>query len=134
MKARSTEFYAERMAKIRRQEEYVVRVSMPKEMKPVKNAKSEKKIAKKNYWSAVRKHVESQPLRELENFELRRFGEYVLNFIVSIKDGFKHEIPVEVIGDIKNLRIIPWSEYPEKAKSDPEALERMLAKIKLQKP
>lgn len=134
MRARSAEFYAERMAKIRRQEEYVVRVSMPKEMKPVKNARSEKKIAKKKYWSAVRKHVESQPLRELENFELRRFGEYVLNFIVSIKDGFKHEIPAEVIGDIKNLRIIHWSEYPEKAKSDPEALEMMLAKIKLQKP
>lgn len=53
-----------------------------------------------------------QPLHLLEHFEKRgptgKSGAYHIDHIISIRYGFHAGIDPEVIGDIKNLRFIPW--------------------------
>lgn len=62
----------------------------------------------------VRRITKKQPLFLLENFNKRgRAGienAYQLDHIISVCDGFKRGITPEKIGNITNLRMIPWKE------------------------
>lgn len=55
-----------------------------------------------------------QPIHLLENYEKRGkcglMGKYNLDHIYPVYMGFKNKIPPEIIGDISNLRFIPWEE------------------------
>ena len=71
------------------------------------------------YRNEVRHYTENQPLHLLENFDKPRGlcgvdGAYQLDHKVSIKYGFEHKIPARVIGDLSNLRFIPWQENNQK--------------------
>lgn len=68
-----------------------------------------------SYRAKVMSITGKQNLFLLENFDKPRGlcgveGAYQLDHIVSIKYGFDHDIPAEVIGNLGNLRIIPWKE------------------------
>jgi hypothetical protein len=73
----------------------------------------------KEYYKLVRHYTEKQPLHLLENFDKPRGlcgveGAYQLDHMVSIKYGFENNIPANVIGNLSNLRFIPWKENNEK--------------------
>jgi len=84
------------------------------------------------YRDRVNKETKKQPLKDLPNYNKRSFfGGYHVDHIVSIYDGYKYKIPVEIIGNIKNLRMIPSEENMLKnRRSIPYALQDMLSKIK----
>jgi hypothetical protein len=54
----------------------------------------------------------------LENFDKRGrcgvSGAYQLDHIISINFGWKNNIPAEQIGEMKNLKMIPWKENRKK--------------------
>lgn len=90
-----------------------------------------KKKKWKLYFNEVWKITESQDLLSIKDIEKRSFFEYQLDHIVSVYDGFKHNIPAKMIGDISNLRITT-TEYNCRVKgikSEPEELKAMLDKI-----
>jgi hypothetical protein len=62
------------------------------------------------YEFKVRKLTEKQNIKILENYELRGPVEkdgWHLDHIYSIYDGFKNNIPIHIIANINNLRMIP---------------------------
>lgn len=69
---------------------------------------------KERYFLEVTKITRMQPIVILENYEKRGKagieGAYHLDHIYPISKGFDNKIPVEIIGDISNLRFIPWEE------------------------
>lgn len=70
---------------------------------------------REKYYKMVRRITEAQPLHLLENYEKRgHYGDnkacFHLDHIIPIAYGFQHDIPPEIIGDISNLRFIPWRE------------------------
>jgi len=71
------------------------------------------------YKSVVDECTKRQPIHLLENSEHRgssgRKGAYHLDHIISIRYGFDNGIPPEIIGDIKNLRFIPWKQNLKKS-------------------
>tara|TARA_R110000868_G_scaffold12456_15_gene59604 strand:+ start:1235 stop:1537 length:303 start_codon:yes stop_codon:yes gene_type:complete len=66
----------------------------------------------RKYKLKVKRITNKQRLHTLPNYELRGrtgiSGAYHLDHIYSISQGFINNIPEHVIGDIKNLRFIPW--------------------------
>ena len=78
----------------------------------------EKLPAFKKYFNKVRTITNKQPLESLENFDKRGIcgenGAYNLDHCYSIIEGFKNNIPPEIIGNIKNLKMIPWKENLKK--------------------
>lgn len=68
----------------------------------------------KKYKIDVWRITKQQPLHLLENFEKRGVngeeGAYTLDHIISLKKGFKENIAPEIIGNIKNLQMLPWEE------------------------
>ena len=68
----------------------------------------------KKYKIDVWRITKQQPLQLLENFEKRGVngeeGAYTLDHIISLKKGFKENIAPEIIGNIKNLQMLPWEE------------------------
>lgn len=68
----------------------------------------------KKYFQKVRTITNKQPLETLENFNKRGVcgidGAYNLDHCYSIIEGFKNNVPAEIIGNIKNLKMIPWEE------------------------
>lgn len=75
---------------------------------------------KKKYKRHVVRITRQQDLSSLENSEKMRglcgkHGAYQLDHIISIDEGYKNDIPPEIIGDISNLRIIPWRENLKKS-------------------
>jgi len=73
----------------------------------------------KKYRIEVNKHTNQQPITLLENYEKRGLagvaGAYHLDHVYSIKQGFINGIPASVVGDIRNLRFIPWEENIKKS-------------------
>jgi hypothetical protein len=61
---------------------------------------------KAEVWSVTRK----QPLHTLPNIEKRGRNEWDLDHIYSMWDGYHNDVPPEMIGDIRNLRVITASE------------------------
>lgn len=88
-------------------------------------------LTREEYRSAVkkyRKEVEAitrkQPLYQLDNSDKRGRNRYHLDHILSVSFGFNSGLDPEVIGDIRNLRFIPYKtnlekkEYLDKASWD----------------
>lgn len=68
---------------------------------------------KKLYWLKIRSVTRFQKLSTLENYDKRGGSKddgYHLDHIYPVSLGYINNIPPEVIGDIKNLRYIPWRE------------------------
>jgi len=73
-----------------------------------------KRAAFKKYKKRVKELTEQQDLSSIKNIEIRSF-ENQLDHIVPIYQGYKHNVPPEIIADVKNLRIIPKKENSLKA-------------------
>jgi len=73
-----------------------------------------------SYKLDVRNITRRQSLYLLENFDKRGragiSGAYQIDHIISISKGFRRKISAEVIGNIKNLRMIPWLDNIKKGK------------------
>lgn len=71
------------------------------------------------YKQRVDEVTKRQPLSLLENSHKRGMsgisGKYHLDHIISIRFGFDNNIDPEIIGDIKNLRFIPWKQNLKKS-------------------
>jgi len=73
-----------------------------------------KKIQPKfrKYRQEVRSVTNSQSLHELDNYDKRgvsgQDGAYHLDHIYSVADGFQNNVPAEIVGNIANLKMIPW--------------------------
>jgi hypothetical protein len=70
---------------------------------------------KKRYYNEVHKITNRQNIQSLEYYENRgksRKGtdNYQLDHIIPISEGFRNNIDPKIIGDITNLRFIPWLE------------------------
>ena len=64
----------------------------------------------RRYKQAVRKITSQQPVHLLPNFEKRGFtgaGGWHIDHRYSISEGFKNNIPPEIIGNIANLTMLP---------------------------
>ena len=83
----------------------------PKIKQKIKNIKD---LDKKLYYAMVWEVTESQPLHILENFDKRGWRDHHLDHIYPISMGFKEKIPPVKVGNIKNLRFIPYTENLDK--------------------
>ena len=68
---------------------------------------------RKKYYRKVRLITKKQDISLLENYDKLRglcgvTNAYQLDHIISVSKGYTDKIAPEIIGDIKNLRIIPW--------------------------
>jgi transposase-like protein len=72
----------------------------------------------KKYKLDVMKITRQQPINDLLHYNKRGnsgvTGAYHLDHKFSIIEGFKNNIPVKIIGNIKNLEFIPWEENIKK--------------------
>jgi hypothetical protein len=76
-------------------------------------------IEKSRYYCEVWRHTKQQPLHLLENYDKRgRIGlsddAYHIDHIIPISYGFKHKINPSIIGNIRNLQMLPARENTEK--------------------
>ena len=66
------------------------------------------------YKNEVWRITNQQPLTLLENFDKRGAsgvdGAYQIDHTYSVLKGFKNQVPPALIGDIKNLQMLPWLE------------------------
>lgn len=71
----------------------------------------------RQYKLKVKRITNKQRIHTLPHYELRGRagieGAYHLDHIYSILQGYINSVPAEVIGDIRNLRFVPW-EYNTK--------------------
>lgn len=79
------------------------------------------------YRRLVGYHTRNQDLKILENFDKPRtlcgvVGGYQLDHIIPIKVGFEMGILPSIIGNINNLRFIPWKENRSKGYKTPNVL------------
>lgn len=70
---------------------------------------------KQKYYNAVHKITKQQNIKSLEHYEKRGKSKkgtdnYQLDHIIPISEGFRNNIDPNIIGDISNLRFIPWRE------------------------
>ena len=59
------------------------------------------------YYKKVWNITENQPIKSLENYNMRNGGGYALDHIYPIAAGFRNNIPAELIGNINNLQMLP---------------------------
>lgn len=67
------------------------------------------------YYRLVDSITKKQPIHLLEHSDKRGTKSYHLDHIYPVSKGFKNKIPPEIIGDISNLRFIPWLDNIKKA-------------------
>jgi hypothetical protein len=72
------------------------------------------------YYNEVQRITSHQPIELLENYDKRGRAKhgtdaYHLDHIISIKYGFDNNIDPNIIGNISNLRMIPWQENLQKS-------------------
>lgn len=94
----------------------------------------EKTDEREVYYAQVWFHTEKQPLKILENFDKRSEHSknpdaYHLDHIISISYGFKKQIPPEIIGNIENLRFIPWIKNLQKGSKNEGSPEELIRKV-----
>lgn len=82
------------------------------------------------YKQRVDEVTKRQPIDILENSDKRgpsgQTGKFHLDHIISIRYGFENGIDPDIIGDIKNLRFIPWKQNLKKSsKHTTESAEMM---------
>jgi hypothetical protein len=74
---------------------------------------------KERYYRAVMSITKLQSISVLEHYEKRARGPdenaYHLDHVYPVIRGFEDGIPPEIIGDISNLRFIPWKENVSKS-------------------
>ena len=66
-----------------------------------------KNLEKKIYYAKVWILTEANDLTKLKNHSKRGFRRYHLDHVYPISQGFKNDIPPEVIANIKNIKFIP---------------------------
>lgn len=85
---------------------------------------------KERYYRAVMSITKLQNISILEHYEKRARGPddnaYHLDHIYPVIQGFENGIPPELIGDISNLRFIPWRENISKSDKLLEESKKML--------
>lgn len=69
----------------------------------------------KIYKRAVQRITKSQDLSIISNYDKRGKHDYHLDHIFPISKGFLYDIPPELIGDIKNLTMIPAQDNKRKS-------------------
>jgi hypothetical protein len=70
---------------------------------------------KQRYYNEVHKITKRQNIKSLEHYDKRGKSKkgtdnYQLDHIIPISEGFRNNIDPNIIGDITNLRFIPWKE------------------------
>jgi len=78
---------------------------------------------KKQYYNEVHKITKRQNIQSLKYFEKRGKSKkgtdnYQLDHIIPISEGFRNNIDPYIIGDISNLRFIPWQENIQRNKKN----------------
>tara|TARA_Y100000592_G_scaffold96416_1_gene164868 strand:- start:221 stop:613 length:393 start_codon:yes stop_codon:yes gene_type:complete len=99
----------------------------PKIKQKIKNIKN---LEKKLYYATVWEVTEEQPLRILENFDKRGWKNHHLDHIYPIAMGFHHNISPKKIGNIKNLRFIPYKENLSKGSTLTNESKNALRRLK----
>ena len=74
--------------------------------------------------------TEEQPLQILENSDKRGWKNHHLDHIYPISLGFHNKIPPKKIGNIKNLRFIPYKENLSKGSSITNESRNALRRLK----
>lgn len=85
-------------------------------IKTMDHVAEDKKIRWKEYKKRCWDITNKQPLDLLENIKRRGFMDMHLDHKISIWFGFKNGIDPEDIGNIANLRMIPFAENMSKGK------------------
>tara|TARA_Y100000589_G_C27197339_1_gene647548 strand:- start:3135 stop:3557 length:423 start_codon:yes stop_codon:yes gene_type:complete len=99
----------------------------PKIKQKIKNIKN---LEKKLYYAMVWEVTEEQPLQILENFNKRGWKNHHLDHIYPISLGFHNKIPPKKMGNIKNLRFIPYKENLSKGSSITNESRNALRRLK----
>jgi predicted transcriptional regulator len=92
--------------------------------------KNIKKLEKKLYYAMVWEVTEEQPLQILENCDKRGWKNHHLDHIYPIAMGFHNHISPKKIGNIKNLRFIPYKDNLRKGATLTNESKNALRRIK----
>ena len=92
--------------------------------------KTIKNMEKKIYYAKVWILTEANDLTKLVNHNKRGFRKYHLDHQYPISEGFKNDIPPEVIGNIKNLKFIYFRKNLKKRDSVTLEATRLINEIR----
>tara|TARA_R110000868_G_scaffold98_2_gene1018 strand:- start:1557 stop:1940 length:384 start_codon:yes stop_codon:yes gene_type:complete len=109
---------------------YEIRKITKKHPKIKQKIKKIKDLEKKLYYAMVWEVTEGQKLYLLENSDKRGWKDHHLDHIYPIAMAFKEKIPPEKIGNIKNLRFIPYEENLSKGSKVTNESKNALRRIK----
>lgn len=109
---------------------YKIRKITKKYPKIKQKIKSIKNLEKKLYYAKVWEVTEEQPLRILENSDKRGWKDHHLDHIYPIAMGFHNDISPNKIGNIKNLRFIPYKENLSKGSTLTNESKNALRRLK----
>ena len=109
---------------------YKIRKITKKHPKIKQKIKKIKDLEKKLYYAMVWEVTEGQKLYLLENSDKRGWKNHHLDHIYPISLGFKEKIPPEKVGNIKNLRFIPYKENLSKGSKVTNESKNALRRIK----
>jgi hypothetical protein len=109
---------------------YKIRKITKKHPKIKQKIKNIKELEKKLYYAMVWEVTEGQKLYLLENSDKRGWKDHHLDHIYPIAMAFKEKIPPEKVGNIKNLRFIPYEENLSKGSKVTNESKNALRRIK----
>ena len=109
---------------------YLIRKITKKYPKIKQKIKNIKDLDKKLYYAMVWEVTEQQPLYILENSDKRGWKNHHLDHIYPIAMGFQNNISPKKIGNIKNLRFIPYQENLSKGSKVTNESKNALRRIK----
>jgi len=84
-------------------------------------------LTRTQYRHRVQQYAETQYARHKDTIDPNgiRSKDYHLDHIYSVTDGFIHDVPINIISDISNLRLISVTENLAKNKSSHKTLEAL---------
>ena len=109
---------------------YEIRKITKKHPKIKQKIKKIKDLEKKLYYAMVWEVTEGQKLYLLENSDKRGWKDHHIDHIYPIILAFKEKIPPEKVGNIKNLRFIPYKENLSKGSKVTNESKNALRRIK----
>ncbi len=109
---------------------YKIRKITKKHPKIKQKIKNIKNLEKKLYYAMVWEVTEEQPLQILENSDKRGWKNHHLDHIYPIAMGYNEKISPKKIGNIKNLRFIPYKENLSKGSTLTTESKTALRRIK----
>ena len=109
---------------------YEIRKICKKHPKIKQKIKKIKDLKKRLYYAQVWEVTESQPLYILENSTKRGWKNHHLDHIFPIALAYHKEISPEKVGNIKNLRFIPYMENLNKGSTITNESKNALRRIK----